>query len=74
LREIQPLGRTAEAAGFDHRVKATQLVTFNLHHRRITDRALGYRTAEVIHRAVGYRTAEAIHPAAFILPRAYPPH
>ncbi len=31
LREIQPLGRAAETAGFDDRVKATQFITFNLH-------------------------------------------
>ena len=31
LREIQPLGRTAETAGFEYSVKAAQLMTFNLH-------------------------------------------
>ena len=41
LRQIQPLRRTAETAGFDDGVKATQLVTFNLH--RIKDnRPRGY--------------------------------
>jgi hypothetical protein len=67
LREIQPLGRTAEAAGFDHRVKATQLVTFNLHHQRITDRAQGFRTADVIHPASG------AGPASVSASLRYPP-
>jgi hypothetical protein len=31
LRQIEPLGRAAETAGFDDGVKAAQLMTFNLH-------------------------------------------
>src|SRR6202012_1016844 len=39
LRKIQPLCSAAETAGLDDRVKAAQLIAFNLHMRRITDRA-----------------------------------
>jgi hypothetical protein len=38
LRKIQPLRGPAEAAGFDHRMKAAQFMTFDLHGTRITDR------------------------------------